>query len=276
MLTRCTSVRPGEKLVEIQNRIWGDLGVQINSGRRAVNSIEQWFSSESAELLELREEFSKAVDAAYLRCLEDRRPATLERKGKISKTIVLEFLDACHVKFDLPEVRDRLRVGIRESGAMPQDVVNDLHGEIMELLGFERAHGLSCFQQMGTSQTFQNDPEVATAYGRWRGKTGNICLMLLQEFRKSGGDLHVDDEVKGKLLKVQAKEGLDAMTMEERTALLEKHAKKVNVFRGLPADARKRHMDRLSENERLELVQAEILMLTVQQLREQQATRINE
>jgi len=79
----------------------------------------------------------------------------------------------------------------------------------------------------------------------------------------------VDDEVKGKLLELQAKEELDAMSFEERTRLLERNAKKVNVFRGLPPDGRKRYLERLADEDKLELAKSEILMMTLVQSQQQ-------
>jgi len=228
----------------------------------------------SADLVALRDEFAKIVDATYLQSLEDRRPSVLKKKGKMPRSTVLEFFDACNLKLDSQEVRDRLRKKIKETGAMPDFVVNELHGEVMELLGYDREHGQRCFKDFGTANEFAHDREVAVCYARWRGKTSTVCLTLLNEHRKEGGELNVDEDVVAKLLELQAKDELDAMSFEERSQLLEKNAKRVNVFRGLPPEARKRYLERLAEEEKLELSKSEILMVTL--LQGQQQMRAHE
>lgn len=87
---------------------------------------------------------------------------------------------------------------------------------------------------------------------------------MLHKFRKGGGEL-VDAELVAKLLELHAKDGPDRVPLEERSALLEKHAKRVNIFRAWLVDGRKRFLDTLSEQEKLAVAQCEILMLTLAQ-----------
>lgn len=262
-LKNCSSIRPGPKIAEVQQRIWDDLGVSTQAGRQAIGAITQM--DDNADLQALRKDFGKAVDAAYLRCLEDRQPSTLEKRAKMDRVAILEFLDACGVKLDTEEVQERLRSSIRETGAMPETVLNQVHGEVMELVGFEREHGQRCFAELGTNKKFAEDREVATAFARWRKKNSDACLALLGQFRKEGGELKLEDEVKNKLIEMQAKEELDDMSFDDRSVLLEKNALKVNVVRKLPAEVRMKHLEKLSDQEKLELAQCEILMSTLVQ-----------
>lgn len=269
-----SSGRPGAKLVEIQKQVWDDLGVSTDAGRLAVRNIKEAFPDDHAALLSLRDKYAITIDATYLQCLEDRRPNTLKKKGKMPRNTVLEFLDACNVKLDVPEVRDSLRRCIKETGLMPDSVVNDVHNEVMELLGFEKSHGQRCFRELGTSNEFMKDREVAMCYARWRGKTSEVCLALLNEFQKEGGELKVDQDVRNKLLEIQAKEELDSMSAQERAELIEKNVNKVNIFHKLPLDGRQRYLDRLSQEDKLELVKSEVLISTVLQAQQQkQANR---
>lgn len=269
-LKKCTSIRPGQKIAEIQKRAWDGMGVTVEAGRRAVSTIETCFPDSQEELLRLKKEFGRAVDAAYLRCLEDRRPKTLERAAKMPRNTVLEFLDACGVLLDTEEVQERLRRQVRETGGMPETVMNDVHCEVMELLGYDREHGRQCFSTFGTSKQFAEDRDVAIRFARWRDKNSTVCIKLLNQYRQEGGELHVDDEVRNKMLAEQAKEELDKMSLDERAALLERQAKKVNVIRGLPDAARVRYLERLPEQEKLEIAQADILMITLTQSRRDQ------
>lgn len=259
MLKDTSSGRPGHKLCEIQKDVWDNLGVTTQAGRLAVGRIDK--SDEG--LFALKEDFAKTIDAAYLRCLEDRRPSVFKKKGKLQRNAILEFFDACNLMFDSPEVQDRLRTQIKDTGAMPTGIVNEVHGDVMELLGFERTHGQRSFEEFGASKEFEKDREVAVSCARWRGKASSTCLKLLNEYWKNGGCLNVDDDTRNKLLELQAKDDLDSMSFEERAQMLEKNAKRVNVVRGLPLESRKRYLEKLGDDEKLELVKSEILMATL-------------
>mmetsp|Transcript_73883 Transcript_73883/g.131095 ORF Transcript_73883/g.131095 Transcript_73883/m.131095 type:complete len:312 (-) Transcript_73883:30-965(-) len=265
LLKAPSSGRPGPKLVEIQKGVWDKLGIPVQAGRLAVSKIDANNPDDCAVLVPLRKEFADTIDVAYMQCLEDRRPNVLKKKGKMPRNTILEFFSACKVKLETTEVQERLRSHIKETGTMPDTVVNAVHDEVMELLGFDREHGQSCFQDLGSRREFDNDQEVAMAYATWRGKTRNVTLSLLNEFQKGGGELKLDEELKSKLLDLQAKEELDNMSFEERAKLLEKNAKKVNVFRNLPPEGRQRYLERLQDREKLELAMSEILMITLLQ-----------
>merc|ERR1712083_1229699 len=103
--------------------------------------------------------------------------------------------------------------------------MGEVHEEVMELLGFERRHGLS-------------------------------CLQILRAHQEEGGELNVDLEMKGKLLELRAQEELDHMTIDQRAELLQQNAKKVNVLRNLPSEARQQYLQRLQEGEKLEIAKS--------------------
>eukprot|EP00933_Yihiella_yeosuensis_P074638 TRINITY_DN83613_c0_g1_i1.p1 TRINITY_DN83613_c0_g1~~TRINITY_DN83613_c0_g1_i1.p1 ORF type:complete len:325 (+),score=62.59 TRINITY_DN83613_c0_g1_i1:38-976(+) len=252
--------RPGIKIHEMQKTVWDEIGVAPKAGQNAIHRLPELYPDDHADLVALREKFANAVDETYLQSLEDRRPSTLKTSGKMKRNHVLEFLDACCVKYDAAEVRDRLRAEIQTTGAMPDSVLNEVHDEVMELLGFERKFGQNCFKEFGSSKEFAQDREMAVAYARWRGKTSNVCLKLIYDYRKSGGEVKVTDDVYNKLIGMQANEELDAMTPEERAALIEKNVNKVNIFHKLPPEGRQRYLDRLGENEKMELAKSEVLI----------------
>jgi len=261
--------RPGAQLVSIQKEVWDSLGIRVDVGQLSIGRIERHFPDDHEALVALRKEFGEAIDAAYLRYFGDRRPATLEKKAKLRRNNVLDFLDACRVLLDSSGTRDRLRARIKETGAMPEDTLNEIHGEAMEIVGFDREHGQKAFEAFGKSKELARDKDVAAAVARWRQKNSAVCLKLLAEFQKEGGEIKATSEVKDQLLNMRAKEGLDAMSFEERSKLLEKNAKKVNIFRNLPDEARLRYVEKLSDDEKLELCQTEILMVTVMNSRQQ-------
>ena len=49
---------------------------------------------------------------------------------------------------------------------MPEPILNALHDECMELLGFERAFGQKCFGELGASESFNSDRDVAISVAR--------------------------------------------------------------------------------------------------------------
>lgn len=263
------SGQPGPKLVEIQKQVWEDLGVSPEAGRAAIGRVEKLFPEKSAALVCLREDFGKTIDSVYLQCLEDRRPSTLKKSGKMSRDEVLAFFDACNVMLDAPEVQSRLSDHIKATGTLPDSVANEVHDEVMELLGVERLHGQACFKKLGESQDFGKDRQVAIGYARWRGKTSSVCYSLLNEYRKSGGELNVDDEVREKLLEVRAQEELGAMSQEERAQLLQRNAKKVNIIQSLPPEGVARWLGQLNDEARLEIGMCQLLMERIVQSQQQ-------
>jgi len=262
------SGRPGAKLVEIQAKVWEELGLTVPQGRMAVNSIEKNYPDDHDDLLKLRDEFSRTAEAIYLQSLEDRRPVALEKDAKLPRDVVLEFFDACNLKLEMPDVKERLEKHVSTEGSLPEDIINDIHQDVMELLGYEREHGKACFEKLG--EDFAEDKEVAQNYQMWQKKTSVACLSLLRQHQKSGGDLNVEDAVKAQLLEMRAREDLDVMTPEVRGELLQKNAKKVQIFRSLPQDGRKRYLERLTEEEKVELAKSEILLTSVMQMQQQQ------
>mmetsp|Transcript_83576 Transcript_83576/g.132097 ORF Transcript_83576/g.132097 Transcript_83576/m.132097 type:complete len:121 (-) Transcript_83576:152-514(-) len=66
-------------------------------------------------------------------------------------------------------------------------------------------------------------------------------------------------------LELEAKKSLDVMTNEDRVALIEKMGKRVEVLMSLPGEARNKHMFKLSKEERIEFMSAQILISTIQQ-----------
>jgi len=170
-----------------------------------------------------------------------------------------------------PEVKQRLRAHITDTGKFPEAIIHDVLGDVMELLGFEREHGQQCCKECFTAKEFQHDEELIRAHSKWEQVIDSECLTLLNQYRKDGGVLNLNDVTAAKLREVRAKEELDAMSPEERGQLLDKNVKKVDIFRKLPPDARKRHLEKLSDEEKLELTKSEILMITIMQHQAQQS-----
>jgi hypothetical protein len=254
---------------EAQDSVWEDLGVSKEEGRPAVEMIEHCFPDDS-ELVSLRADFAQASDAAFWQGLEDRHPSELETKANMPRHVLMDFFVACCCKMGALEVKQRLRAHIAETGDYPTPVVHEVLGEVLELVGFEREHGQRCCREQTTAE-FENDREVINSQAKWDQTIDRECIMLLNQYRKDGGALRVNKVVAAKLREVQAQEELDTMSPEERGELVQKNAKKVDVFRKLPPEGRQRYLEKLTEEETLELTKSEILMVTILQHQHQKS-----
>merc|ERR1719436_1134976 len=92
----------GKQMIEMQRAEWDPLGVDRDLGSAYVNDVEKNFPGDE-ELADLKRDFVKCCQRTYLRALDDRKPAKLERKKPIPRETVIEFFLACNMKMDLPE-----------------------------------------------------------------------------------------------------------------------------------------------------------------------------
>lgn len=251
------------------------MGIEPQVGRVAVARAEEDYPEDAESLQQSQIAFTRAYDDAYLQCLKDRRPDKLEKKAKMKRATVLEFFRAYIVTLNTPRFREQLEHYVEQHGSMPNKILKEVHEEVTELLGFDRAHGQKCFADLGA---FVNDREVAMAYKEWKSKISSICLDVLKKHMQAGGELNVSAEEKKvlqeqveqeealtakaaieKSQKLQAQEAVSAMSQDERVKLMEKNAKKLRIVQGLPEEARLRYLAKLSDEEKTELAQTEMI-----------------
>lgn len=267
-----SSGRPGMTMVnELQESVWDELGVSKAHGRHAVEAMEQLFPADAAALLSLRAEFAQTSDQVYWQSLEDRRPSVLESKKDMPRMILLDFYTGCCCKFGTADVKQRFRTYVAANGDYPAPIIDEVLGEVLELLGFERDHGRSCCKKILETKSFPKDPELVQGHSQWTARIEHDSLMYLREHQKSGGELKCGEVVIAKLLEKQAKEELDTMSPEERGQCLEIGVKKLKILSGLPQEGRTRYLEKLGHEEKVELAKAEILYANVMQQRQQQS-----
>eukprot|EP00933_Yihiella_yeosuensis_P030194 TRINITY_DN23852_c0_g1_i1.p1 TRINITY_DN23852_c0_g1~~TRINITY_DN23852_c0_g1_i1.p1 ORF type:complete len:114 (-),score=24.87 TRINITY_DN23852_c0_g1_i1:45-386(-) len=92
------------------------------------------------------------------------------------------------------------------------------------------------------------------------GEKAQVAEALATESKSDGPSVQ---EIKS--LEKEAQKKLDKMSNEDRTALLEKMGKRVEILMKLPAEARMTHMAKLNHEEQLEFVSAQVLISTIQQ-----------
>jgi hypothetical protein len=263
--------RPGVKLMELQKAIWAELEVNHLNGKKTIDDLEKLFDEDKEaldELVALRKTFIETAKKVYLQALEDRRPSKLETEAKIPREVILEFFDACAAKMDSEESRAALKAEIKEIGDMPKTALEQIRWECLELLGWEKEHGKSCF---GTLQAdFPKDIELLQGVERWQNKAKGVCMTLLYEFQQEGGTLNGHSGVKMAVLEIAAAESLKTMTPEARGELLEKNMKKVILYRDMPPEARLKFLDALKEEDRVELMKSDLLLRNYTQQQEKQ------
>lgn len=255
---------------EVQDSTWDELGIHRMAGRHFVENLEEIFPKESHQkLLDLRRQFAKASDETYWNFLEDRRPETLDTRRELQRNTQLDFYTACCTMLSRKETKDKLYAYIEKSGLFPDDIVTEVLGDVLELLGVERSHGQACLKKVTSTKAFQEDQDLQRAHRRWSGTVEDECLQLMRKYQKKGGKINSGPVVVAKLLEMQAKDELDAMTTEQKKELWENNLKKLQVVQNLPPPARIQYIEKLTHEEKVTLAKIEILYNTIMDQQQQ-------
>lgn len=256
---------PGKKLIELQREAWDTMGIDQEIGCNELETIQPT-DEKSTELFVLKQMFVYTAMRTYLQSLEDRRPATLETKKAMPRDKIIEFFDACNTKMDLPETGEFLldyfsKTKDREGRGA---AIANLQRDQLEVLGYEREHG--CRMLSRIKEDFPEDKELFGRMQGWAQKAQTTMVMVEQ---KLFGKL-MSEDYKSNPMMAKAKEECAKMTPLERGQLIERMGKKVQVIAGLPAEARQEHMSKLADEERLEVMKAQILAFSVMQQQAEQ------
>mmetsp|Transcript_2609 Transcript_2609/g.6862 ORF Transcript_2609/g.6862 Transcript_2609/m.6862 type:complete len:379 (-) Transcript_2609:145-1281(-) len=257
----CTA--PGLKLIELQRAGWDKLGIDQDIGCSYLENVEKVCPGDS-ELILLRSDFVREAQRSFIRALEDKRPAKLETKKKMPREVIIAFFDSCNTKMDLPETHLRLKKHIEKTGKMPNTVIIEMQRDMLEVHGWERDHG--CNMLSNISKDFPNDQELFGRFEGWRQKATQTCMTVIKKHQVAGGGMPaglMEANPEMEKLQEKAKAEIEAMTPKERGELVEKMQKKMQVFANLPQEAKMSHMQKLSEEEKLEFVKTQILMMSI-------------
>jgi len=264
LLQESSIAKPGSRLVEMQRAEWDALGVDRDFGCNCLDRIHEDFPGDE-ELLKTRQEFVHTAERTYLQALVDRCPGTLECKKPMPRAVMIEFFNACNTKMGLPEFQEKLMRHIEETGTPPNELIVNMQRDWLEVFGFEKDYG--CKQLSNVQTNLKKDEELQKHFQRWMQVAQGTCMQLLRAHQMTSGKFPAEFMGDNPLMQKhgkQAKEDLDAMTPEERGALLnEKMKKKISIFAQLPPEAREKHMSQLSEEDQLEMLKAQILMMSV-------------
>jgi len=265
ILRQCPRL-PGRRLIELQRAGWDPLGIDQDVGCQALDEITP--SGETyRDVLQLKETFVFLAMRTYLRSLEDRRPAKLEQKRALPRETLMEFFDACNTKLELPETAAFLLEkfqATKEREKRGQFIAN-MQRDLLEVLGYERDHGCRMLERV--QQDFPDDKELQMRMQGWFQKAQGTMMMLEQKVIAA----QMQEEMESNPEMAKAREQVAEMTPKERGELIERMGKKVSVLQGLPVEARREHLSKLMDEDRLEYLKAQILAFSVMQ---QQAQRL--
>jgi len=267
--------RPGQLLIQLQRAEWDPLGVDQDLGCKVLDELDKHFPGDPS-IVQERNEFVFTAQRTYLQSVEDRKPESLETKKPLPRDKIIEFFDACNTKMDLPETRERLLKHMQDTKKIPNQVIIEMQRDLLELIGYERDHG--CAMLSNIPKDFPSDMELHRRFQHWQMCAQQACHQVVAQYRNQGGDLpkaNWVDNFNGspelqKLWK-QANEEVGAMTPKERGELLMEKQKKVETFMQLPPEARHRHMERISDDEKVELMKVQVLAINMMRQQWQQA-----
>eukprot|EP00440_Ansanella_granifera_P043672 gb/GFBE01047330.1/.p1 GENE.gb/GFBE01047330.1/~~gb/GFBE01047330.1/.p1 ORF type:complete len:341 (+),score=98.97 gb/GFBE01047330.1/:1-1023(+) len=258
MLKDSRAVRkPGMKLIELQRAMWGPLGYDPDAGCAALEK------SRDEEIGLLTQEYMFQSMRTYLQALKDRKPAKLETNKAMPREIIIEFFDACNTRMDLPETNEALRKHLAEHNKIPNELIIGMQRDMLEDLGFQQDHG--CRMLSNVMQDFPNDKELLGKFSAWQQKATQTCQRAVHQHQASGGkmpqmpSMPIDKDLEAVMEK--AKEALSKMSEAEQNKFVsEKLEKKIEVFMKLPPEGRLGYMKRLTEDDKLELMTAQLII----------------
>jgi len=257
--------KPGRKLIELQRAEWDPLGVDRDIGCKTLDTLERVFPGDT-DILEQRNEFILTAQRCFLKALEDRRPATLQRDGQLDREVIVDFFDACNTKMDLPETKVMLATHLRETTEVPNKIIIQLQREMLETLGVEKEHGCTMLSKIG--RDFPKDRELHGRFEGWRMKAQSTCMSVVKAYQERGGQmpegfLTMSSEMREK--EAEVRKELDDMPEEAKQELLKKYQKKVEVFMKLPLESRLDYMKKMSDAERPDFLKAQMLLVGIMQ-----------
>lgn len=245
-------------IVEIQQRELDKLGIDRKSGCQAAGKT----FTDDAELRELQQKFMRTAQVEFVRALEAKKPAK-PSKQPMSRADILEFFQACNTKVSLPETRARLAADSKKNkNRVPNELMIKIQRDMLETLGFEADHGCACLNRI--QQDFGQDVELANAMRHWAITASNACKLAVQD---ADPDLQPDSKSMQDMTQIQqaAAAKLGHMSEDERTELISRMRKKVDVFQKLSAPDRLRYIKKLNHKDKLDFVMAQNLLMVQMQ-----------
>jgi hypothetical protein len=260
----------GQKMIELQRAEWDPLGVDRDLGSQFVNKVEEHFPGDR-EMAQLKKDFVKCCERTYIAILEMRKPDKLERKKPMPKETIIEFFNACNMKMDLPESFEKLVKYYEMTKQYPNQMIIDWQRELLEVLGFEANHGCTMLSKVG-SEFYPGDKDLGQHYSNWRMKAESTLVsavrMVQAEQAMNGltGAVPEGSEPPPELkemaqLRERAEQEIAGLSDEEKSELLAKGKKKIEVFSKLEPENRLEYMSKRSEEEKLQMIKVQMMLV---------------
>lgn len=257
---------PGSTLIEMQRKGWDCLGVDRDVGCKALDAMTP---DGDAELMQIRQEFVFTAMRTFLRSVEDRRPKELETKKRIPRETIIQFMDACNTRMDLPETRQALFNFLKENKQAPNQMIIDIQKDLLEAFGWEREHG--CRMLSKASEHFPTDKELMQRFMMWKNKAEMTCMAVMKAAGAAPGHAQLQQMMHQQLsaspemerLAEKAKKEIETMTPTERGELVQKMEKKIHTILKLPEKDREEYVKKLMEEDKVEIVKTKILMMSL-------------
>jgi len=256
--------KTGMALVELQREGWDPLGFNRDTGCEALDGLDDMFPSDQ-ELHSLRDKFVHTAMETYLELLRRRKPDTLETVKPLKRPVLMEFFDACNTKMDTPSFREALRKHMQETAKMPNDEIIEAQKDLLEILGFERAHGCACLEKIGSQ--YPDDKEVLQKFQMWQRKAKDTLMQVARDFQAGGGQLDVSGQL-GVVKELEAcldeaRSSVESMTPEEKEDLITKMQPKLKIFMNLPKEAKESYIKKMAHTDKLNFAKAQWLFASV-------------
>jgi len=256
---------PREKLTEMQNQGWDTLGVNRGNGCKALNdgckSLEDLSPQSDASLVQAKREFVLVASRTFIKALEDKKPATLQTSGPISREKMLGMLEACLLKLNLPETQVAMQQYVVKTRKPPMPVVIALQRDMLEIFGIEINHG--CTQLSNVCKDYPDDKELHQRMTMWMDRCElynrliwhRVAKALMEQDMRTFCDIPERKEETEK-----ARKRLETMSLEEQEA----HVQTMNPkFEGLQ---RVKHLSQEKQQEemkKLEVDEGDLILFSL-------------
>lgn len=251
--------QPGQHLKELQRAGWDAMGIDADTGCKALDQIDP----SDEELSPLKMEFLFTSMKVYLQALEDRRPRELENTKKMPRALLIEFFDACNVKMQFPDFQQVLAEHVAEHRTPPSQLIIDAQRAMLETLGFEADHG--CSQLSKVPEEYSKDPEMVQRFQQWAQVATNTGQTITSKVIMSSMPEKTVKRVQ------EAREAVAKMSEQEKEDLVLRMGPKFQTLSKLPANEQEAYMEKQPEEMQSELVRTQLILhsMRMMQMREQ-------
>mmetsp|Transcript_4825 Transcript_4825/g.10230 ORF Transcript_4825/g.10230 Transcript_4825/m.10230 type:complete len:842 (+) Transcript_4825:35-2560(+) len=285
-------------MVEVQMSCFHQVGVSRKLGSKALANLQTNYGQDQ-EVMGRLKEFVHECSRAWLSAVKQanlpsasshKNHKKLQNSGRLSRPQVLNFCEACHNLYMLPETREELRNaflgntsdagggggdgGASEGGDMNRAAAVSVQMQrgLLEDAGIKAAFGVSCLNSVG--RDYAKDEEVLQKFMAFQ----RSCQQVVQMSTLSDSELAArqaeatEQQRKAQLKQAMYQQKMQAvqvaaseMTEQDTAKLKAKMLPRWTTLQRLDAPQRQTYLDRQPDGD-----QTDFLLLSVVMLREKQ------